>query len=139
MAYEATPNAAGVGTTTQVVVGLFNDAADAHQAVTQLRASGFSSNQIGAAFRGESIENRTTTKTGAVKQDAENWWEKVKDAFRSDDKVETRKEVAADSTLDTDPYARDEYEYGFAGEDFQGSLAGTGIPSDRAAYLSRNL
>ena len=25
------------------------------------------------------------------------------------------------------------------GDEFQGSLAGTGIPSDRAAYLSRNL
>ena len=56
-----------------------------------------------------------------------------------DDKVETRREVAADSTLDTDPYARDEYEYDYAGDEFQGSLAGTGIPSDRAAYLSRNL
>jgi uncharacterized protein (TIGR02271 family) len=143
MAYEATSNAAGVGTTTQVVVGLFNDAADAHQAVTQLRSAGFSSSQIGAAFRGQSIDSyRTdnTTKTGAIKQDAENWWEKVKDVFRSDDdKVETRREVAADSTLDADPYARDEYEYDYAGEEFQGSLAGTGIPSDRAAYLSRNL
>jgi uncharacterized protein (TIGR02271 family) len=143
MAYEATPNAAGVGTTTQVVVGLFNDAADAHQAVTQLRAAGFSSNQIGAAFRGESIDRyRTdnTTKTGAIKHDAENWWEKVKDAFRPEEKVETRRELAAaDSTLNTDPYARDEYEYDYAGDEFQGSLAGTGIPSDRAAYLSRNL
>ena len=59
MAYEATPNAAGVGTTTQVVVGLFNNAADAHQAVTQLRSAGFSSNQIGAAFRGQSIDAYT--------------------------------------------------------------------------------
>ena len=143
MAYEATPNAAGVGTTTQVVVGLFNNAADAHQAVTQLRAAGFSSNQIGAAFRGQSIDpyrTDNTAKTGAIKHDAENWWEKVKDAFRPDDKVEARREVAAaDSTLDTDPYARDEYEYDYAGDEFQGSLAGTGIPSDRAAYLSRNL
>lgn len=146
MAYEATPDAAGVGTTTQVVVGLFNNAADAHQAVTQLRSAGFSSSQIGAAFRGQSSDAYTdrtdtaTTKTGAVKHDAENWWEKVKDAFRSeDDKVETRREVAADSTLDTDPYARDEYEYDYAGDEFQGSLTGTGIPSDRAAYLSRNL
>ena len=146
MAYEATPDAAGVGTTTQVVVGLFNNAADAHQAVTQLRSAGFSSNQIGAAFRGQSTDAYTdrtdtaATKTGAVKHDAENWWEKVKDAFRSeDDKVETRREVAADSTLDTDPYARDEYEYDYAGDEFQGSLAGTGIPADRAAYLSRNL
>ena len=142
MAYEATPNAVSVGTTTQVVVGLFNNAADAHQAVTQLRSAGFSSNQIGAAFRGQSIDSyRTdnTTKTGAIKHDAENWWEKIKDAFRPDDKVETRREVAADSTLDTDPYARDEYEYDYTGDEFQGSLAGTGIPSDRAAYLSRNL
>jgi uncharacterized protein (TIGR02271 family) len=143
MAYETTPNASGVGTTTQVVVGLFNNGTDAHQAVTQLRANGFSSSQIGAAFRSESRDLHTnrsdaaTTKTGAVKQDAENWWEKVKDAFRSE--TETRREVAADSTLDADPYARGEYEYDFAGDEFEGSLAGTGIPSDRAAYLTRNL
>ena len=118
MAYEATPNAAGVGTTTQVVVGLFNNAADAHKAVTELRSAGFSPNQIGAAFRGGSIDSDIAqipaTKTGAVKHDAENWWEKIKDAFRSDDdKVEARREVAADSTLDTDPYARDEHEYDY--------------------------
>jgi uncharacterized protein (TIGR02271 family) len=143
MTYET--NAAGVGTTTQVVVGLFNNANDAHQAVTQLRAQGFSSDQIGAAFRSTSIDqysNRAdtaTTRTGAVKQEAENWWDKVKDAFRSDDKVETRRDVAAGSTVDTDPYAEGRYEYDFAGEDFENSLAGTGIASDRAAYLARNL
>jgi uncharacterized protein (TIGR02271 family) len=143
MAYET--GAAGVGTTTQVVVGLFNNANDAHQAVTQLRAQGFRSDQIGAAFRSTSIDqysNRAdtaTTRTGAVKQEAENWWDKVKDAFRSEDKVETRRDVAAGSTLDTDPYAEGRYEYDFAGEDFENSLAGTGIASDRAAYLARNL
>ena len=103
--------------------------------MTQLRAHGFSSDQIGAAFRSTSIGpySKDSTRTGAIKQDAENWWDKVKDAFRSDDKVETRKDVAAGSTLDIDPYARGEYEYDFAGEDFEGSLAGTGIASDRAA------
>ena len=41
--------------------------------------------------------------------------------------------------MPTDPYAEGEYEYDFADAEFQGSLAGTGIPSDRAAYLTRNL
>jgi uncharacterized protein (TIGR02271 family) len=147
MAYEETTNAAGVGIPTQVIVGLFNDASDAHQAVTQLKERGFSSSQIGAAFRDD--RNRTypdrgigvaRSTTGTVKRDAENWWEKVKDAFRSeDDKVETRREAAARSTVGTDPYAGDEYEYDFAEKDFEGSLAQTGIPADRASYLTRNL
>lgn len=144
MAYETT-NAGSVGTTTQVIVGLFNNGNDAHRAVTQLRENGFNSDQIGAAFRSQSTDlysNRSdaaTTTTGAIKRDTENWWDKVKDAFRSDDKVETRRDVAAGSTLDTDPYTQGEYEYDFAGEDFERSLAGAGIPADRAAYLTRNL
>jgi uncharacterized protein (TIGR02271 family) len=147
MAYEATSNAAGVGSTTQVIVGLFNDARDAHRAVTQLRESGFSSSQIGAAFRngaGRAYTDRSTriagSTTGTVKHDAENWWEKVKDAFRSDeDKAEAHRETAADAGVRTDPYARGEDEYDFVDADFEGSLAQTGIPSERAGYLIRNL
>jgi uncharacterized protein (TIGR02271 family) len=141
MAYET--NAADVGTTTHVVVGLFNNADDAHQAVNQLRGNGFSPSQIGAAFRARSLD-RYTDRTGAATTPSdtvhhENWWEKVKDAFRSDDKVEARRETAADSTLGADPYAEGDNEYDFAHDEFQGSLAGAGIPSDRAAYLTRNL
>ncbi len=140
MAYET--DATDAGTTTPVVVGLFDNANDAHQAVNQLRGNGFSSSQIGAAFRGRSLDRYpergdATTPSGTVQH--ENWWEKVKDAFRSDDKVQTRREVAADSNLGTDPYAEGEYEYDFADDEFQGSLAGAGIPADRAAYLTRNL
>ena len=144
MAYETTTNAAGVGTTTQVVVGLFNDVNDAHKAVTELRTHGFGPDQIGAAFRGRSLNRNANTgdaatSTRTVHHDHENWWEKIKDAFRSDDKVEGRREAAADSTLNTDPYAQDEHEYDFSDNEFEGSLAGTGIPSDRAASLTRNL
>jgi uncharacterized protein (TIGR02271 family) len=140
MTYET--NATDVGTTTHVVVGLFDNADDAHQAINQLRGNGFSSNQIGAAFRGRSLDRYTdrsdaTTPSGSVHH--ENWWEKIKDAFRPDDKVETRRGVAADSTLAADPNAEAEYEYDFADEDFHGSLEGAGIPADRAAYLTRNL
>jgi uncharacterized protein (TIGR02271 family) len=131
MAYETT-NASGVGTATQVVVGLFNHASNAHQAVTELRASGFSSAQIGAAFR-----NDASTVAGHEK---ENWWEKVKDAFRpEEDKVETRREAAAGATLGAENYAQDEYEYDFAGDDFADSLTGAGIAPARAAYLTRSL
>ena len=49
MAYQE--NIGGVGTTAPVVVGLFKNANDAHTAVTQLKANGFTSEQIGAAFR----------------------------------------------------------------------------------------
>jgi uncharacterized protein (TIGR02271 family) len=143
MAYEETTNAAGVGTTAPVIVALFDDANDAHLAVTQLKESGFSASQIGAAFRGDSISRyteRNVTSTGTVKHDAENWWEKVKDAFRPEEhKVEARREVAADPDVEFDPYARNDNEYDFADRDFEGSLAGTGIPSDRSNYLTRNL
>jgi len=149
MNYETNAmNAAGAGAT-QVVVGLFTNGADAHKAVTQLRANGFTSDQIGAAFRSASrgpysTSTKADTRTGAVKQDAENWWEKVKDAFRPEDKVENRREVAAGSTVDSDSYAtgrhprggEDEYDYA---DDLEPSLAETGISSSRAAYLSRNL
>jgi uncharacterized protein (TIGR02271 family) len=140
MAYETT-NAAGVGTATHVVVGLFNHASNAHQAVSQLRASGFSSNQIGAAFRDQASTGvagySSTAEAGHAK---ENWWEKVKDAFRpEEDKVEARREVATGTTLNADPYARGDYEYDFAGDDFQDSLTATGIAPDRAAYLTRSL
>ena len=140
MAYATDPS--NVGTTTQVVVGLFDNAKDAHQAVNQLRGNGFSSNQIGAAFRGQSIDRYTERGNATSPSDTvhhENWWEKIKDAFRGDEKVETRREVAADSALQADPYAEGEYEYDYSGEDFHGSLEGAGIPSDRAAYLTRNL
>ena len=127
MAYDTT-NPAAAGTATDVVVGLFNHASNAHQAISELRASGFSSSQIGAAFRSEAVG------TGEVAHDRDNWWEKVKDAFRpEEDKVEARKEVAAD------PYARGDYEYDLADDDFEGSLTGSGIAGDRAAYLTRNL
>jgi uncharacterized protein (TIGR02271 family) len=143
MAYQETTNAAGVGTITPVIVALFDDANDAHLAVTQLRDSGFSSSQIGAAFRGDSIGRYTepnVTSTGTVKHDGETWWEKVKDAFRpAEQKVETHREVAADTDIEFDPYTRNDHEYDFADRDFEGSLAGTGIPADRSAYLTRNL
>lgn len=142
MANEATTN------TTQVVVGLFKHAYDAHEAISKLRANGFRSNQIGAAFRGQTLEpyaNRSdaaNVPTATVVHDRENWWEKVKDAFRSDDSAERRaesREAAAESSVDPNTYSREDYEYEFADDDFQGSLAGTGIPADRAEYLTRNL
>jgi uncharacterized protein (TIGR02271 family) len=144
MAYEGTSNAGGVGSTTQVVVGLFKNSNDAHQALTQLRAQGFSSGQIGAAFRGRELDsNLDPNDAGAVYPERENWWEKVKDAFRSDDSAERRRvsrDVAAeDTSFIPETYSRGDYEYDLANEDFQGSLAGTGIPSDRAAYLTRSL
>jgi uncharacterized protein (TIGR02271 family) len=66
----------------------------------------------------------------------------VKDAFRSDDSVERRREAreaAADTSFEPETYSRGDYEYDLVNDDFQGSLAGTGIPSDRAAYLTRSL
>src|SRR5580700_5939988 len=147
MAYEATSNAGGVGTATQVVVGLFKNANDAHQAVTQLRAQGFSPGQIGAAFRDRKLDSYLdpndagAVSAGTVHPERENWWEKVKDAFRSGDSVERRRE-SRDAAADTsfpETYSRGDYEYDLENDDFQGSLAWTGIASHRAAYLTRSL
>ncbi|HXP09875.1 MAG TPA: hypothetical protein VN828_15330, partial [Acidobacteriaceae bacterium] len=120
MAYDETINAAGAGTAAPVIVALFDDAKDAHLAVTQLRGAGFSPSQIGAAFRGDSMNRYAEhnpavgAPAGNVRHEGETWWEKVKDAFHPDDqKVEARREIAADPDLDVDPYAREEYEYDF--------------------------
>ena len=143
MEYQA--NAGGVGTPAQVVVGLFNNANDAHLAVTQLRANGFSSQQIGAAFRSdarESYGDRSLSNSSAGVPAHESWWEKVKDAFRTDDRAEDTARVRTSNSeegIDSEEYARSEYDYDFAGEDFAGSLAAAGIPAQRAAYLSHNL
>lgn len=149
MAYETTRNAGGVGTATRVVVGLFKNANDAHQAVTQLRAQGFGPDQIGAAFRSRAGDSNLdpsdagATSSETVHHEHEKWWDKVKDAFRSDDSVERRREsgeaAAANTSFEPEPYSRGDYEYDLADDDFQGSLAGTGIPADRASYLTRNL
>jgi uncharacterized protein (TIGR02271 family) len=147
MAYEAISNEGGVGTPTQIVVGLFKDGSDAHRAVTELRAQGFAPGQIGAAFRdterGASLD---PSDAGAVPvetvQHQENWWEKLKDAFRSDDSVERRtptRATAADTSFEPETYSRADYEYDLEHDDFRGSLAGTGIPPERAAYLTESL
>ena len=148
MAYETTSNRMGVASATQVVVGLFKNASDAHQAVTELRAQGFSPSQIGAAFRGRASDSYLDPNdAGAVSSDTvhrehEKWWDKVKDAFRSDDSVERQREsrdAAADTSFEPELYSGGDYEYDLADDDFEGSLAGAGIPADRAAYLARKL
>jgi uncharacterized protein (TIGR02271 family) len=148
MAYETTNNAGGVGTATQVVVGLFKNESDAHQAVTELRAQGFTSSQIGAAFRNRVSDSYLdpsdagAVSSETVQREHENWWDKVKDAFRSDESIERRKEprdAATDTNFEPELYSRGDYEYDLADDDFQGSLAGTGIPADRASYLTRSL
>jgi uncharacterized protein (TIGR02271 family) len=126
MAYETT-NATGVGTVTEVVVGLFDKVSSAHQAVAELRANGFSANQIGAAFRDEASGS-------VVNREKENWWEKVKDVFRPEEEKGT-----SEARLNADPRAQTEYEYDFAGGDFEDSLTGTGIAPGRASYLTRSL
>src|ERR1700677_3666294 len=98
MAYEATSNAGSVGTATQVVVGLFKNASDAHRAVTQLREQGFGPGQIGAAFRGQERDSYLDPSDASavsgvtLHHERENWWDKLKDAFHSDDSVERRRE-----------------------------------------------
>jgi uncharacterized protein (TIGR02271 family) len=147
MAYETTSNAGGVGSPTQVVVGLFKNASDAHRAVTQLREQGFGPAQIGAAFRGLERDSyldpsdASAVSGGTVHHERENWWDKLKDAFHSDDSVERRRESrdAAATSFQPETYSRGDYEYDLTSDDFQGSLAGTGIPSDRAAYLTESL
>jgi uncharacterized protein (TIGR02271 family) len=149
MAYEVQSNPGGVVTATQVVVGLFKNAIDAHQALTELRAQGFNSSQIGAAFRSRASDSYLdpsdagAVSTETVRREHENWWDKVKDAFRSDDSVERRREsrdaAAAGTSFEPELYSRGDYEYDLADDDFEGSLAGTGIPADRASYLTRSL
>jgi uncharacterized protein (TIGR02271 family) len=139
MAFES--NATGV-----IIVGLFDNGSDAQQAVSELRASGLSSRQIGAAFRQASgVSQPHESTSGEVKREAESWWDKVKDAFRGDDSEENRRErTAASGDVAADPYGTDRYslaenDYEYAGDDFERSLTETGIPPERVTYLTRNL
>jgi hypothetical protein len=120
MAYET--DATDVGTTTHVVVGLFDNANDAHQAINQLREHGFTSSQIGAAFRSRSLDRVTDRDANARSSGTaphESWWEKIKDAFRpEEDKVEARREASSDATVGADPYAEGEYEYDYRDQEF---------------------
>ncbi len=150
MAYENESNVTGAGTGAPVVVGLFANAEDAHRAVTQLRENGFSSNQIGAAFRnrragslhGEGNRLGTTETTETSGHAHEGWWEKLKDAFTGNDTAEyqgSREGVSSSASAGTSGYATDDYEYDYSSSEMEGSLAGTGIPSDRAGYLTQTL
>jgi uncharacterized protein (TIGR02271 family) len=142
MANETTV-AGGARITAPVVVGLFKNADDAHGALTQLREQGFSSSQIGAAFRDKRIGSHLDpSDAGTVSRDRESWWDKVKDAFRPDNRAEGGREArdtATDSNYQPETYSGGDYEYDLAADEFQGSLMGTGIPSNRAAYLTSNL
>jgi uncharacterized protein (TIGR02271 family) len=156
MAYETTSNVGGIETRAPVLVGIFNDAGDAHSAITQLRENGFTSNQIGAAFR-DRFERESdagyagSEAAGGAGRRHESWWEKLKDAFRFDESKEARRRDSAEldnaalntertsPTLDHEQYEDEQYEYELTGSDLEGSLAGTGVPRDRAANLTRNL
>jgi uncharacterized protein (TIGR02271 family) len=145
MASKAYGESAGIAP--QLVVGLFTNANDAHEAITQLKANGYTSRQIGAAFRSKSAgedryANTTATGNAAYTQEHEGWWEKVKDAFRPE-QHEAREDRAPLEETELNPgneaYSRGEYEYDFAGDEFAGALAAAGIPAQRAAYLTRSL
>lgn len=148
MTYEDTSSVRNAETYAPVVVGLFGNSEDAHRAVTQLRESGFTSNQIGAAFRHRS--GGSSYVHGENKQgERESWWEKLKDAFRPVRAVEHHRQTSEragtnvgteDTFLPPDGSSpSDDYEYDFTASEIEGSLADTGIPQDRAAYLTDNL
>ena len=149
MAYEVTSNQSGVEAATQLVVGLFKNASDAHQALTELRHKASAPVRSALHFAVLQLIRISIPATRVLSPPRQftanmiNWWEKVKDAFRSEDSVERRKEsrdvAAADTRFEPELYSRGDYEYDLADDDFEGSLAGTGIPADRASYLTRSL
>ena len=60
-ATSTTPNS-GVSNDSALIVGIFNSGDDAHRSLSELRGSGFSSSQIGAAFR----DNPSRSASGAI-------------------------------------------------------------------------
>jgi len=148
MAFDDSTNVTGAQTGAPVVVGIFAEGEDAHRAVTQLRERGFSSSQIGAAFRNRSAGGFRTEQGayesvsgGTTSHAHEGWWEKIKDLFRGDETGDRTRETVPQGaeTLSRRGYGADENEYDYSGSEIEGSLAGTGIPADRASYLSRSL
>src|SRR5664279_6371500 len=145
MAYEDVNEMERAGEAAPVVVGLFENADDAHRAITQLRENRFGSNQIGAAFREPSIAGSRPSSTDVVdvpgqvnRPEGESWWERLKDAFRPDDAPRRsldRDTGIADASYSTDPPLDDTHEYDFSTSEIERSFADTGIPVDRARHL----
>ncbi len=101
------------------VAGLFRDYSKAEQAIADLKAKGFSDEQIGMARADESgMESGTTP--GNVQHHDRGLRDKIKSAFGGEEREQ------------------DESDYAYS-DDFQGSLKGAGIPEDRARYFGSNL
>jgi uncharacterized protein (TIGR02271 family) len=66
------------------LVAFFRDREDAYEAVDDLRNAGFTNNEIGLAFQGDSSENFSSAGTGSARTD-KSMWQKVKDFFTGGD------------------------------------------------------
>lgn len=112
------------------VAGLFKDYSRAEQAISELKAAGFSDNQIGLARADQADEfsegaaGRNTYSGGVEGERREDrgLWDKIKGAFGAED--------------ERNRYNESNYAYS---DDFQGSLTGAGLPEDRARYFGSNI
>ena len=141
-------------TGTDILVGFFEDNADARRAVEALHEAGFTSAHIGVAHRGGS---GSTLSSGSTRTDKEpSTWDKIKNMFtgneaepyadeRTQGDLATREitENPADATrpgtsryeTQNQPDQYDEYDT----SDLHGSLTGLNVPEERSRYFHHRL
>jgi uncharacterized protein (TIGR02271 family) len=137
------------GTERGSVAGLFSDYSKAQQAISDLKAAGFSDNQIGVARadQGDIGASDTSTSSGVSSSQRlggehhdRGMWDKIKSAFGGDDEsddIRDRSAVRDDVTNSTGAaYSDADYAYG---EDFPRHLSSAGLNENESSYFSSRL
>jgi len=117
-------NTEGSQTGRGVVAGLFQDDSRLEQAITELKSSGFSDNQIGIArseTTGTAGQSTGASSLSAPRGEGRGMWEKIKTAFTGHDYTD---DLDANYT---------------SSDDFSGSLSGMGLTDDQSRYFSGNI
>lgn len=107
----------GSQSSTGTIIGYFSNVNDAYRAVSELRAAGFTSDQIGLVIRGDGREQTSSSISGnePATEGGEDrgFWQEVKDFFSGEDHSNS--------------------------SDFRNSLSGMELEDDRADYYYRGV
>jgi uncharacterized protein (TIGR02271 family) len=139
-------------TGTGVLVGFFEDDADASQAVEALHQAGFNSAHIGVAHRGGSTLS-TDSSSSPIKEKATSTWDKIKSLFQgneaepyADERTqgdlahrEITQNPAEANRSAANQYDREEQDDQYDPSDLHGSFTGLNIPEQRSRYFQNRL
>lgn len=130
------------GTDRGSVAGLFSDYSKAQQAIADLKAAGFSDNQIGVARadQGDIGSSDTSISSGEHmgQHHDRGMWDKVKSAFGGGDDRD-RAAIRDDVTNSTGAAYSDENADFTYGEDFPRQLSSAGLNENESRYFAEHL